>query len=111
MSVISRNLNQQVTYWAMTGSDGYGGFTFAAPALLPARWEDKAELFQNDNNEEQVSKAVIYTEVDIETGDYLILGDYVGSATPLGLSKAYRVCQKFRSTDLRNLRSVRKVYV
>jgi hypothetical protein len=108
---MERNLNQDVTHWVHTGSDGYGGFTFSSPALLKARWEDKAELFRNEYNEEQVSHAVVYTLIDVNSGDFLGLGDFTQNANPIGVDQVHRVAQKMRTTDLRNLRSVRKVYL
>ncbi len=110
---IARNLRQDVTHWPLTGSDGFGGFTFGAPAVLSARWEEKAELFQAPNNEEAVSHTVVYLLSDIDVGDYLALGDHATTpiANPTTLDNAHRVRQRNRTTDLRNVVALRKAFL
>jgi len=108
-----RNLRQDVTHWPVTGSDGFGGFLFGAPSLLRGRWEEKAELFQDINNEEAVSEAIVYLMSDIDIGDYLGLGDFatVPEANPTTLNNAHRIRQRNRTTNLRNLTALRKAYL
>ncbi len=110
----ARNLRQDVTHWPVTGTDGFGGFAFGAPALLAGRWEVKAELFRNEENEEHVSKAVIYLSAAVGTGDYLALGDYVTppdlvtDPNTLDTSDSDRVAMYMRSTDLSALHVLHK---
>lgn len=112
---ISRNLRHDVTHWRVTGSDGFGGSTFATPVLLKGRWEDKVEQFRNSLNEEVVSHSIVYLLTDVETGDYLALGDHSDTTDPLILNSsgtiARTVEQQHRSTDLRNLVALRKVFL
>jgi len=109
----SRHLKDSATHWPVTGSDGFGGFLFGAPVLLRARWEDKAELFLTDNKEEEVSKSVVYLEVDVSTGDYLSEGDHATTpvSDPSSLTTAHRIRQHGRSTDLRSMQQLHKVYL
>lgn len=111
MTMASRHLRQDVTHWPMAGSDGYGGFTFDAPALLKGRWEDKAVLFLTLENEEVVSNAIIYLADDIAVGDYFGLGDLTATSDPTTLEGTYRSRQYHKSTDLRALQALRKVFL
>ncbi len=111
MTIASRHLRQDVTQWPVTGSDGYGGFTYGAPMLLKGRWEDKNELFLTLENEEAVSNAVVYLSVDIAVGDYFGLGDLTSTNDPTTLAAAYRSRLYHKSTDLRALQSIRRVFL
>ena len=108
-----RKLRDSITHWPLTGSDGFGGFTFGAPILLKGRWQDKNEVFITPNNEEVVSAAIVYLNTDIAEGDYLAQGDHatVPIANPATLSTAHRVRNYGRSTDLRGLVALRKAWL
>jgi len=108
-----RNLLHDVTYWPVTGSDGFGGFLFGAPVLLKGRWEDKCEMFLSYNNEEEASQAIVYLGDDVDIGDWLAQGDYATSPTtnPTTLDNAYRIRMRNRTTDLRNVIAIRKVFL
>ena len=107
----ARNLKQDVTRWPITGSDGFGGFTFGEPVCIKGRWEDRSELFLNLDNEEEVSNAIIYLNTDIEVGDYFALGDYTATNDPGTLDVAFRSRNKNKITDLRGLNALRKVWL
>jgi hypothetical protein len=116
MTRISHNLHQDVTHWSVTGSDGFGGFTFAAPVLLAGRWQEAHELFLTPNNEEVLSNAIVYLENDVDVGDFLALGDYANplvgpTLTPPEVDGAYRIRQRNKTTDLRNLIALRKAFL
>jgi len=111
MTRLTRNLREDVTHWPLTGTDGYGGFTYATPVKLKARWEDRAVLFVNANNEEVVSQAIVYLGVDISEGDYLGQGDLTATSDPTTLSGTYRIRQRHKTTDLRNLLALRKAFL
>ncbi len=111
MTVLTRYLKEDVTHWTMTGTDGYGGFTFAAPIKVKGRWEDKAELFINEDNEQVVSAAVVFLGDDIAVGDYLGQGDLTETADPTTIDGPYRIQQRQKTSDLRNLTSLRKAFL
>lgn len=111
MTMISRMLKEDVTRWPNTGSNGYGGFTFGTPIILKGRWEDKAELFRTLENEEEVSSAIVFLESDIVVGDYFARGDETATSDPTTLSTAFRSRNYHRTTDLRNLNALRKVFL
>lgn len=111
MTMTSRHLKQDVTHWPVTGSNGYGGFTFGAPVKLKGRWEDKAVIFRTLENEEVVSNAIIYLGVDIDVGDYFGLGDLTATADPTTLDTTFRSRNYHKSTNLRALEALRKVFL
>lgn len=106
-----RNMKQDVTHWAVTGSDGFGGFLFSAPAILKGRWEQKAELFLTDAGEEATSAAIVYLAGDVDAGDYVALGDHLLESNPGTLSAGARIRAYGKVTDLRNAESLRKVWL
>ncbi len=107
-----RNLRESVTHWPLTGSDGYGGFTYGTPILLKGRWEDKNELFITPDNEEVVSAAIVYLNTDIAAGDYLAQGDHATIPVPNPVTVAGRRIRNYgKSTDLRGLVALRKAWL
>lgn len=108
---LSRNMNQDVTHWPVSGSDGYGGFTFGTPVKLAGRWEDRNELFLSTNAEEVVSRAVVYLATDLTIGDFLALGDHTSVSNPGTLTSAYRIRGYAKVTDLRAVESLRKAWL
>jgi hypothetical protein len=110
----ARNLKQDVTHWPVTGTDGYGGFTFGAPVLLKGRWEDKQELFINQDSETVLSQAIAYFNTDLESGDYLALGDFAEIDVPIldpSALDAFRIRNYSKVTDLGALVALRKVWL
>ena len=107
------SFRQDITYWPVTGSDGFGGFLYGPPVLLRGRWEDTQALFIDANKEEVLSSAIVYLGTDIDTGDYLGLGDYTDPVVdrPTTLTTAFRIRQRSRTTDLRNMQALRKAYL
>lgn len=111
MTLITRQLKEDVTHWPINGTDGYGGFTFATPIKLKGRWEDKAVLFLDANNEEHVSESIVFISADVVVGDYLGRGDLTDTADPTTISGPRRIRQRQKTTDLRNLQSIRKAFL
>lgn len=106
-----RHLKDDVTHWPVSGTDGFGGFTFGTPVLLKGRWQERAELFREDDNEERISMAIVYLNTNIAVGDYLGLGDSITTPIPTTLTTAHRVRQMHKTSDLRNLLVIRKVFL
>jgi hypothetical protein len=102
-------LIQDITYWAPGAEDRYGNKTFAGPALLKGRWEDRNEEVSVIGGNTIVSKAIAIVDKPIHNQGYLALGDYVGIATPdLVGDAAQEIRAAFRLADLRNVSSVHK---
>jgi hypothetical protein len=114
MPFYTRHLRQDVTHWPVTGTDGFGGFTYGTPILLKARWEYKRELFLNEAGEEVTSEAIVYLGVDTDMGDFLALDDHTAIPIPSDLgspARAWRIRGTNKTTDLRNLDCIRKVFL
>ncbi len=101
----SRHMHDDVTHWPVTGSDGFGGFTFGTVVKFKGRWEDKNELFIDINGEQATSSAVVYVPSEVPAGDYLALGDKTADADPTTIDGPFRVRAYQRSTSLSGLRS------
>lgn len=108
---LARRLNQEITHWPVTDSDGYGGFVFGTPVCLEGRWEEKNELFVTPDLEEVASMAIAYLEDDIAVGDYLALGDLTATADPTTLDDAHRIRNYGKVTDLRAILALRKAWM
>jgi hypothetical protein len=81
---------QTATYWGAPASDGYGGFTFAKPAAIKVRWDERIEVISTRDGKEYSSKAVVMTNTDVDEGGYLLLG--TSTATdPRSLATAYEI--------------------
>jgi hypothetical protein len=104
-----RNLRADVTHWVST-PDGYGGYTFAAPAALKGRWEDKTELFRNPAGEEDVSEAIVYISSDVAVADYLFEGVST-AADPTLVAEARQIKQFHKTPNLRHLSHDRKAFL
>lgn len=100
MSAFSRQLRQCVTAWNAPVNDGFGGFSFAAPASMAGRWQDVQEIFTNPAGEEQLSSAIVYPAEDVAIGGYLYLGESAAS-DPTTVSGARRVEQFAVSPSMR----------
>ena len=101
-----------VTHWATTGSDGFGGFTFGTPVLYKGRWEDTAVQFRTTKGEEETSNTVVYLPEAVDIGDYLAQGDQTASSNPTVAGVGgYRVRQRHSTTDLRNLSVLHKAFL
>jgi hypothetical protein len=88
-------LRQQCTWWAAVRQGS--GIVYAAPVLLPCRWELNNEIFRGPNAEDLVSNAVVYLGTDVSEGDFLALADWTSHPKPSDVLKAGRV-QKFLKT-------------
>ena len=73
---------QIAVYWASYLSDGFGNVTFADPVEIAVRWENKVELFIDNQGKEQKSAAIVYPASVVQIEGYLYLG------TLLALSSA-----------------------
>ena len=105
-----QSLKQDVTHWPVTGTDGYGGFTFGTPVLLKGRWEEKQELFINQDAEEALSQVICYLNTDITPGDFVALGDLTAELDPTATT-GFRVRNYGKVTDLSALQSLRKLWL
>ncbi len=97
----TNDYKQVVTYWGPGIPDGWGGVSYAAPVLLQCRWQETSERFLDSGGIEVVSRAKVWSKVDLEIGGYLILGDFTGTSDPTTLEKAYLIRMFKKIPDLR----------
>lgn len=103
-----RDFAQTITYWAISGKSGYGGYNFDSPITFTGRWEDRSELFRTRDGDERVSKSVIFSPIDLDIGGYLALGDYSANADPTIISDAFEIQMFSKISDLGALEFTRK---
>jgi hypothetical protein len=105
MNYITKNLKQTISYWENLGAGGIG-YSYANAIEIPGRWQDKQELFIDENGREQLSNAIVYVDRDVVVGDYLYLGnlDDLGDSSsgydfndPSQLSGSYEI-KAFKKT-------------
>ena len=109
-SLIARILKQTATYWAKTGTDGYGKATFTSPAALLVRWTDKQEIIRNAQGNEAVSNAQVIVGQDVTIGGYLYLGTNAG-ADPTVVSGAREIRAFDKIPDKKAIYFFRKAYL
>lgn len=90
MTWTTENLNEEITYWSISGRDNSGDPTFASPVSVMAKWEERTELFINVEGREERSRSVVYVDTDVVKGGYLFQG--ISSATdPLSVNNAFLI--------------------
>ena len=109
MSIVTRNLKQDITHWTVT-SNGFGGFTYSTPVTQKGRWETSQILFRNTRGEEVVSDAIVYLSSDVVVEDFLFNGIST-AADPTTLAAARQVRQFNKTPDLRNNNQMRKAFL
>lgn len=74
MTIYTRNMTQDATYYPPDGQDGFGDLSFGAGQAVKVRWQDKAELFRDTQAREVMSSAVVYVNQLCEIGGKIGLG-------------------------------------
>jgi hypothetical protein len=105
---VINHYKQAATLWVTT-PNGFGGYEFATPVALNCRWEEKTELVPTSTD--IISRAIIYmdTDITVKVGDHLFL-DISTAASPVGLN-VYKVAGVYKSTDLRSMSHIYKVWL
>jgi len=86
------NRREKATYWAPGPVDGYGKQTLLAPVEIDCRWENRHEQFIDVNNQERVSKAVVYTDREAVLAGMMFFGELTSApADPLASSDCWEV--------------------
>ena len=109
MGILSGRLPHKLSWWRVTGGDGFGGDTFATPLLVDGRWEDRQETFYGSlDRRELISKAIVFVDRDMGVGDFLYQGDKVSQSSPVALTGALKIQRYDKVPDLRSLDVVRR---
>ena len=110
MSIRSK-LFQKLTYWSVSGTDGFGGYTFNTPVVVNGRWEESQQKFISESGEESVTQAVVYLENDVSVGDWLGEGDLTADSDPTTIAGGFRVRGFSRVANLRNTENLRRAFM
>ena len=111
MTARTRNLEQIATYWPPGNNDGFGDVSFGTPITVQVRWQNKAELFRDDQANEVVSNAVVYIDQAVENKGYLSLGNQTAESSPIGLDAAYEVRAVGNTPNLSNSEVLYKAWL
>jgi len=106
MSIYTRNMRQDATYWAPGGLDLDGQVSFDDPITVKCRWEDKNEMVRDTNGDEFVSTAQVFTAQAVERRGYLAKGDQTATADPRTLDDAHEIKQIGSIPNLRNTKEL-----
>lgn len=108
VAIVNRMLNELVTWWPVS-PDGMGGDVFGSPVLCNGRWEDRQETYVGQiDRRELVSKAIVYTDRAVSTGDWLAPGDQTANANPSTAPGAEKIQRYQKFPDLRSLEAMHK---
>jgi len=77
------DLDQIATYWRPSANDGMGGVTWSQGLEIPVAHCDKVEEVRTAEGKKFISKAIYYTNIVLQLGDYIALGTYEGAANPI----------------------------
>ena len=106
----SRNLRQDITYWAPAGQSEFGGIDWSDPVILKGRWEEMAEEIQDKNGNQIVSKARVFLGEGVLINGYLAKGEYFDE-DPTTLDDAFEIKQLAKTPDLRALNELTVAYL
>ena len=105
MTVYARNMRQDATYFPPAGQDGFGDLSFGAGVSVKCRWQNKADLFRDQQGREVMSSAIVYVAQEVAIGGRLGLGTVANPADAL------EVRNVVESPDLRNEKTLVKAWL
>lgn len=97
MGILQGAKPNTLTYWPVTGQDGYGDPTFGPPEERAVRWQDSNEFFYGADGQGRQSQSVIYDDAnDYAPGDYVYRGSS-NESDPRNQT-GYRIVQAVKET-------------
>lgn len=75
MGIINKMRKQKAVWWRKTGTDAFNQEKYAPPKQIKCRWDIKSQVFYTEDEEEAVSKAVVFVDRSMKPGDILKLGE------------------------------------
>ncbi len=87
-----RHMRDTATWWRRRPGeyDREGRPQFDAPVQIACRWEDRSELFRDDQGNEVTARSVVYPDRSLSNGDYLKKGEDT-TASPLDAAGAAQI--------------------
>lgn len=108
---------QKAVFWSDSGiSDGFGSPIYETPIEINVRWKKINELFIDEYGKEKTSNAIVYPDREINTNDYLYLGELDDLTTeqkedPKLLDNVFSVKKIENTVDVNNITSLFKVWL
>jgi len=68
--------NKDATYWPPSSISAMGDKVVGSPVATKVRWEDCNQMMIGPKGEQIISKARVFTLIDMAINGYLALGDY-----------------------------------
>jgi len=115
MAILVKMRKQTATYWTPGTPDGMGGqSSFGAPVVLAPpdgiRWENRLDLFVNENGEEEQSTAQVYLGQDVVLKGWLFEGTSAAS-DPRTVSGAREIRGFEKIPNLRVTQYLRRAFL
>ena len=116
-SFLASILKQTIVLWKSPVNNGYGTITFATPIEIKGRWQWRRDLLDDNNVQQQVSRATVYTMAEVDEENWVYLGNLADLSTaekanPKLLEKAYVVKQINQYVQLKNVDCIyRRLYL
>jgi len=104
---VNQNLLNDAVYWSIGAGedDGEGNITYPAPIEIKCRWQDVNEMVDDNEGNQFLSQAIIYSDRELEDNGWLFEGkltDIVGSTdNPKEVAGAYMIKKKGKSSRLK----------
>jgi len=89
-------LTETATLWVPSSNDGYGNLSYSTPSQILVRWQDVVDNFQDEQGEEFISDAVVYSSTPLVQNSFLYRGTST-EANPQDQEGAYRLRRNQRS--------------
>ena len=103
-------LLQKSTYWQGDIRTGTGTLTYLKPVIINVRWQYKRELITNSKGLDEVSNAIIYCLIPLETESYIYLGESKEDK-PRDQKGSYRIKSVYKTINLYNTFQLVKAWI
>jgi len=113
MSLITKVLKQTAVYWAPAVYDKFGRRSFAPPAEISVRWEQRTTKYVTKDGEEKTASGKIMTSADVDVGGYLFEGE-LDSGTPVDPStnsNCWEVKHFDKTPNLKAIEFLREAFI
>ena len=112
MTYVRKALVDTITVWEAEDVDSTGETMFSShsPYTIEGRWQERSDVFVNKEGEEQVSRVVIFLDVDIPIGSWFYKGTSVAD-DPHSVQGAFESQRVAKVASIAGTLIERKVYL
>lgn len=107
------NYTQTATHWGVAGRDEFDEIIFDAPVEVLVRWEQKQELFMDNQGKQVLSNAIVYPLEELPIEGYLALGSF-SETNPKESSLtniSFEIKMQSIITNIKNTKEIIKVWL